>query len=102
MAIDPKTMRIEMAGNPDFWQTANAVNPAGFLGIHALGPLWEILHTKEVRGKLPVAIDRLMDVRQPQPQIRLHLKSIISLEVSNSFINPSQIYRNGHSAVMYR
>ncbi len=62
MAIDLKNIRIEVVGNPDFWQTANAVNPAGFLVVHALGPLYAILRSKPVKGKLPVAIGRMMSV----------------------------------------
>ena len=62
MAINPKTARVEVVGNPDFWQIAHAVNPQAFLAIQALGILWEMLHSKPVHGALPVAIGRMMDV----------------------------------------
>jgi len=62
MAIDPNTAKVQSVGNPDFWQTGYAVNPAAYIAIQALSELWEPLRQKEVDGEVPVAIGRMMDV----------------------------------------
>src|SRR6266516_3834825 len=56
------TGKVEMVGRPEFWQTANDVNPAAFKAANDLGALFQKLRSKPVRGELPVALARIMTV----------------------------------------
>src|SRR5262245_34066348 len=55
-------MGVEGLGNQDFWPTAYAVNPKGYLACKALDPLFERLMVATVHDLLPLTIGRLMAV----------------------------------------
>ena len=52
----------DIVGVPEFWPTAYEVNPAGFDAIYKLNVLFDKLRSKQVRGRLPATIGRLMTV----------------------------------------
>ena len=52
----------KVVGIPEFWPTAYDVNPAGFDAIYALGPLFDKLRNRTVKGKLASTLGRLMTV----------------------------------------